>query len=158
MTNNPDLTPTNEPALFITVWLLYLIPIISIIVFSTGSTGIINWNKSYRFIALMAIILFLLVHVTILILGVSNAKFIPLIWGIAVCIGFVASRYPLSNVTGNSNLLNGLTIFGIIALILGVVASLFLPVRIAQLIYAGGLGIIMSCTGLISYIMIGRSK
>jgi hypothetical protein len=157
MTDNPDLAPTNEPALFLAVWLLYLIPIMSIIVFSTGSTGIINWNRSYRIIASMAIILFFLVHITILVLGVSNAEFIPLIWGIAVCIGFVAARWPLSDVTENSNLLNGLAIFGVLALVLGAVAALWLPVRIAQLVYAGGLGIIMSGTGLISYILIGRS-
>ena len=157
MTDNPDLAPTNEPALFLSVWLIYLIPIISIIIFSTGSTGIINWNRSYRIIASIAIILFCLVHFTILILGVSNAQFIPLIWGIAVCIGFVAARWPLGNVTENSNLLNGLTIFEIISLVLGFVTALWLPTRIAQLIYAGGLGIIMSSTGLISYILIGRS-
>lgn len=157
LTNNPSLTPTKEPILFITVWLIYLIPIVSVVIFSTGTTGIVNWNKAYRGIALMAVFLFFVVHLMILIIGLPNSKYIPAIWGVVVGIGFIAARWPLKSVTENTNLLNGLVILGLIALILGVMVSLLIPTELAQLVFGSALGLALTCVGLIGYIFVGRS-
>ena len=157
LTGDPALSPTSEPVLFITVWLIYLIPIVSVIVFSTGSTGIINWNRAYRNIALLAIILFFLVHILLLIAGLQNMKYFPAIWGFVVCLGFVISSWFIKPVTENMFILNGLIVFGIIALILGILASLWIPIEYAQLIYNSGLGLTLSCVSLIGYYLSGRS-
>ena len=43
-----ELHPSAEPLLYISVLLLHLSPVLIIVVFSSGSSGFVNWNESYR--------------------------------------------------------------------------------------------------------------
>ena len=80
LTGQYELAPTSEPILFLSIWLIYLIPITGIIIFTLGSPGFINWNRSYRIIGATIIVLFLTTHLTIIILGIPNSKLIPGVW------------------------------------------------------------------------------
>jgi hypothetical protein len=151
VTGNPNLSPMKEPILFISVWLLYLIPILSAISFSTGTTGIVNWNKAYKQVGILAILLFLVAHIIIVFLGMKNSQYIPLVWGLLVCIGFILSSWFMYEETDNSKLRGGLVIFGIIALFLGVLVSFTMPNEVAQLVFGLVLGTILSFSGIISY-------
>ncbi|MHA2095791.1 MAG: hypothetical protein ACW98F_14315, partial [Candidatus Hodarchaeales archaeon] len=156
VTGDPSLAPTEEPILFLSVWLVYLVPILSAIIFSTGSTGIINWNKSYTRIGILAFSLFLLAHITIVIFGVENNKFIPIVWAFLICVGFILSSKFLYEETGNSRVRGGLIIFGVVALLLGLIVVIIVPVELAQLIFGSVLGCILSLSGIISYYTVGR--
>ena len=156
MTNDPDLSPMNEPELFFSIWIVYLIPIISVMILSAGSTGILSWNKSYRPMSILLAFLFFIVHILILIAGVQNARLIPLIWGTTVGAGFLLSRYILSKQTSDKIVRIGLLLFGLYTMLLGMIASFIIPAEIAQLFFGFVLGITLSLCGLIGYYGYGR--
>ena len=156
MTNDPDLSPMNEPELFFSIWIVYLIPIVSVMILSAGSTGILSWNKSYRPMSILLAFLFFIVHILILIAGVQNARLIPLIWGTTVGAGFLLSRYILSKQTSDKIVRIGLLLFGLYTILLGMIASFIIPAEIAQLFFGFVLGITLSLCGLIGYYGYGR--
>ncbi len=156
VTGDTDLSPMNEPVLFISVWLMYLIPILSALSFSTGTTGILNWNKAYRRVGILALILFLAAHLIIVLLGTKNSQFIPLVWGLLVCIGFIISSQLMYEETNIPKLQGGLVLFGFIALFLGLIVSFTVPTEVAQLVFGFVLGSILSFSGIISYFTLGQ--
>ncbi|MHA2138018.1 MAG: hypothetical protein ACW98G_09085 [Candidatus Hodarchaeales archaeon] len=156
VTGDPSLAPTQEPVMFLSVWMLYLVPIVSAISFSTGSTGIINWNKAYKRIGILALSLFILAHIMIVLLGVNNSEFITIIWGLLACVGFVISSKLLFVETGNPKVRSGLIILGAISLFLAIIIVIVVPIELAQLLFGSILGIILSFSGIISYFTIGR--
>ena len=156
MTNDPDLSPMKEPELFFSIWIVYLIPIVSVIILSAGSTGILSWNKSYRPMSILLAFLFFIVHILILIAGVQNARLIPLIWGTTVGAGFLLSRSILSKQTSDKIVRIGLLLFGIYTILIGIIASCIIPAEIAQLFFGFVLGITLSLCGLIGYYGYGR--
>ena len=155
-TGDPSLAPDKEPILFLSVWLVYLVPILSAMTFSTGSTGIINWNKAYKRIGILAFFLFLLAHIIIVLMGVTNSKLIPIVWGTLVCVGFLVSSRLLFLETNNSKVRTGLIVIGVITLILGLIIAIIVSVELAQLLFCSILGVILSFSGIISYYTVGR--
>lgn len=156
MTNDPDLSPSKEPVLFLSIWIIYLIPIISVIILSAGSTGILSWNKSYRSMSIILAALFFLVHILILIVGMENARLIPLIWGTTVGAGFLLSRNILIKQTSDRIVGLGLVFFGSFTILVGLIASFLIPVDIAQLFFGFIVGLTLSLCGLIGYYGYGR--
>ncbi|MHA2054081.1 MAG: hypothetical protein ACXAB2_12310 [Candidatus Hodarchaeales archaeon] len=156
LTDNPDLSPSEEPILFLSVWIVYLIPLVSVVILSTGSTGIMNWNKSYRFISVFVIFLFFFAHVLILLAGLKNARMIPFIWGLTVGIGFLISSLILKRETSDKIVTTGLVVIGSLSIILGLTLSFFAPEEIGQLLYGLILGIGLSVCGIFGYYRYGR--
>jgi hypothetical protein len=156
LTGNPDLAPTEEPILFISVWLLYAVPILSVAVFSTGASGIINWNRAYRSIGALAISLFFIAHIFIILIGSENSQLIPSIWGLVMFIGFTIAGRMFYQKIGNRRVFSGLLSLGIGTLVLGVLCSSFLPLEYAQLVFGAMLGTFLFLSGIISYFTYGR--
>ena len=156
MTGNSDISPLNEPILFFTVWLLYAIPILSIITLTTGSSGILSWNKAYRKIGIIAVSLFFAVQVIILVLGVQNIEVIPLIWGAFSSIGFFLSGYILYQETSIKSTRVSLYLFGVMCLILGILSFVFIPNELAMLFFGIFLGATLSLSSLLLYIKSGK--
>jgi hypothetical protein len=156
MTNDPDLSPSKEPVLFLSIWIIYLIPIVSVIILSAGSTGILSWNKSYRSMSILLAALFFLVHILILLVGMENARLIPLIWGITVGAGFLLSRNILIKQTSDRIVRLGLVFFGSYTILVGIIASFLIPADIGQLFFGFIVGITLSLCGLIGYYGYGR--
>ena len=128
------LTPSDEPLLFVGLWLIYLIPLIGVLIFTAGiSPGFINWNKAYRTIGAIIIGLFIITHILVLIIGIPNSQFIPTIWGSTICVGFLLAGRILYKETKNSKLQLGLFSFGCFAIILGITSSLIFYPLAAEL-------------------------
>ncbi len=156
-TGQPELTPTAEPVLFFSIWLIYLLPISSIFIFTMGSPGFINWNKSYRMTGATAITLFFLTHITILILGISNSKFIPGIWGTMVCIGFLISSKILSSVISKKTIQYGLVLFSAASFILGLISTFLIEEEIGMFFFCCVFGLLLTISSMITYIGIGKT-
>jgi len=162
VTGNPDLSPVAEPVLFLSLWLIYLLPVIAILIFTMGITpGIINWNKSYRSIGFIAIGLFVLTQILILVLGISNSQFIPLVWGGMICIGFVLASRILFSEAKLTELRNGLLGFGVLSLILGLLATFIVyPVAsdLAMFVLCLIFGLLLITVSMMTYWNHGRKE
>jgi len=156
MTGNPDLSPLNEPILFLTVWLLYAIPILSIITLTTGSSGIISWNKAYRKIGIIAVSLFFVIQVIILILGIQYMNVIPLIWGTISSVGFLIAGRILLQETKLKNIVTPLNLFGGMSLFLGILSFIFIDNELAMLFFSIFLGVSLSLSGFLVYLKSGK--
>ncbi|MFX0087305.1 MAG: hypothetical protein ACFFAU_16765 [Candidatus Hodarchaeota archaeon] len=155
-TGESELAPTAEPILFGSIWLIYLIPISGIVIFTLGSPGFINWNKSYRLVGAATIILFLITHITIILIGIPNSKLIPGVWGTLICIGFLFASKILSNEFSNKSIQLGLIFFGLTAFILGLVSILLLPEELGMLFFCCVFGLLLTISGMITYFNVGR--
>jgi hypothetical protein len=100
--------------------------------------------------------LFFLVHILILIVGMENARLIPLIWGITVGAGFLLSRNILIKQTSDRIVGLGLVFFGSFTILVGLIASFLIPADIAQLFFGFIVGLTLSLCGLIGYYGYGR--
>ncbi|MFX0122725.1 MAG: hypothetical protein ACFFAE_03750 [Candidatus Hodarchaeota archaeon] len=154
------LAPNVEPILLFGLWLIYLLPLLGVIIFTTGlSPGFINWNKGYRKVGVIIIGLFALTHILVVIFGSSNPQLIPTIWGITVCLGFLLTSRILYLETRNNQLQSGLLAFGIFALILGIVSSVFIypeSPELAMFAYCTIFGLILIGVSMIAYWNVGR--
>jgi hypothetical protein len=158
LTGQSELAPTSEPILFFSIWLIYLIPISGIIIFTLGSPGFINWNKSYRIIGAATIVLFLITHLIIVILGITNSKLIPGVWGTLICIGFLFASKILSNEFSNRPIQLGLIVFGLFAFGLGLVSVLLLPEELSMLFFCYVFGLLLTISGMLTYFNVGRAN
>jgi hypothetical protein len=156
MTGNPDLSPIHEPILFSTIWLLYAIPILSIISLTTGSSGILSWNKAYRKIGIIAVGLFFVVQVIILILGVQYMNVIPLIWGTVSSAGFLLSGRIMYQETKMRSTKTSLNLLGVMSLFLGILSFSFIPNEVAMLFLTIFLGVTLSLSGFLVYLKTGK--
>ncbi len=156
MTGNPDLSPINEPILFSTIWLLYAIPILSVITLTTGSSGILSWNKAYRKIGIIAIGSFFVVQAVILILGVKNMNAIPLIWGTISSAGFLLSGHILYQETNLKRTKTALNLFGVMSFFLGILSFTFIPNEVGMLFLTIFLGVTLSLSGFLVYLKTGK--
>ncbi|MHA1971360.1 MAG: hypothetical protein ACTSW1_00120 [Candidatus Hodarchaeales archaeon] len=156
LTGKTELSPLNEPILFSTVWLLYAIPILSTIALTTGSSSIVSWNKAYRKIGVIAISLFAIVQIIIIVLGIEFMKFIPGVWGIFVSLGFFLSSHIIFQETKIATTKKLLNFFGLMALFLGAMTSLFFPKELAMLFFGAFLGLTLSTSGFVIYLISGR--
>ncbi|MFX1283629.1 MAG: hypothetical protein ACFFB5_08240 [Promethearchaeota archaeon] len=158
------LTSIAEPVLFLGLWLIYLIPLIGIIIFTTGiSPGFINWNKAYRNIGAITIGLFILTHVLVLLIGSIDApdsQFIPIIWGTMICLGFLLASRILFLETRNKEIQLGFLAFGIFGLVLGIISSMiFYPFssELAMFLFCNIFGVVLIGASMISYWKVGIS-
>ena len=158
MTGYPDLSPINEPILFATTWLLYAIPILSIITLTTGSSGMLSWNRAYRKIGIIALSLFFVVQVIILILGTQNMDAIPLIWGTISSLGFFYSGRILYRETKVKRTVRSLDLFGAMAFFLGILSFVLVPSELAMLFLSIFLGVTLSLSGFLLYKKAGKLK
>lgn len=151
----------DEPVLFVGLWLIYLIPLIGVLIFTTGiSPGFINWNKAYRTIGALIIGLFGVTHVLILVIGISNSQFIPIIWGVTVCVGFLLTGRVLFLEMKNKELQLGLFSFGLFAFILGVISSVIvypLAAELGMFLFCNILGFILIVISMITYWNMART-
>jgi hypothetical protein len=122
-----------EPILFLGLWLIYIIPLMGVVIFTAGiSPGFINWNRAYRKIGILTIVLFVITHLLVVILGVLDApdsQLIPLIWGTTTCAGFLIASQILFLELKSKKLRLGLISFGLFALILSAVSSFIFTER-----------------------------
>ncbi|MHA2305274.1 MAG: hypothetical protein ACXACU_07750 [Candidatus Hodarchaeales archaeon] len=155
-TGQSELTPTAEPVLFFSIWLIYLVPILSIVIFTLGSPGFINWNKSYRIVGIITIMLFFFTHITVLTLGVSNSKLIPGVWGTMICIGLLITSRILSAVISTNLMQNGLVMFAIVSFGLGLISVVLVEETLGMFFFCCILGLLLTISGMITYIKIGK--
>jgi len=158
MTGQAELAPTAEPILFFSIWLIYLIPISGIIIFTLGTPGFINWNKSYRIIGATAILLFIVGHITILFFGTSNSKLIPGVWGTALCVGLLFTCQILAKEIDNKFIQLGLITFSLIAFALGLITVIVIPEEVGMLFYGCVFGILLTISGMMTYIKVGKTN
>ena len=156
MSGNPDISPFNEPILFLSVWLLYAIPILSIIILTTGSSGIQSWNKAYQKIGILAVCLFFIIQIIILVLGTDFIDYIILIWAIITSIGFFTSSYIIFKETQLRSTRTPLILFGIMSFFLGLISFILLPNELSMLFFGTFLGITLSLSGFFLYIKAGK--
>lgn len=159
------LSPVVEPVLFYGLWLIYLIPLIGVIIFTAGlSPGFINWNKSYRIIGVIIIALFTLTHLLVLLVGYIdsfNSQFIPIVWGSTICIGFFLAGRILFAETRKKEIQLGLFAFGLFAIFLGFVSSIIfysLSPELAMFLFCNILGLTLICISMITYWKVGRTS
>ncbi|MFX0013084.1 MAG: hypothetical protein ACFFB2_04585 [Promethearchaeota archaeon] len=157
------LAPNLEPVLFFGLWFIYLIPLIGVIIFTTGfSPGFINWNKAYRTIGAIIVGLFIITHFLVLVLGVvdsMNSQFIPIVWGTTTGIGFLLASRILFAETRNVKVRLGLLSFGLFALCLGFVSSLIfyeLDPNSAMFLFCNIFGFVLIGISMLTYWYSGR--
>lgn len=158
MTGQTNLAPTAEPILFFSIWLIYLIPISGIFIFTLGTPGFINWNKSYRVVGATAIVLFIVAQLTILFVGILNSKLIPGVWGTALCVGLLVTSQILSKEIDNKSIRLGLIAFSLIALALGLIAVIVIPEEEGMLFFGSVFGIFLTISGMTTYIKVGKTN
>lgn len=158
------LASDTEPILFLGLWVIYLIPLIGVIIFTAGiSPGFINWNKAYRNIGVITIVLFVLTHVLVLFLGIIHtpkSQLIPIIWGTMICIGFLLASRILFLETRNKDIRVGLSSFGVFALCLGVISSIIFysyNPELTMFLFCNILGIVLIIVSMIAYWKVGVS-
>lgn len=149
-----------EPALFLGLWLIYLLPLVGVIIFTTGlSPGFINWNKAYRKVGVIIIGLFIITHLLVILIGSDYPQWIPTIWGITICLGFGLTSRILYLEMRNKQLQLGLLTFGICALVLGLAASVIIypgTPKAAMFLFCTSFGLILIGASMITYWNVGR--
>jgi len=158
MTGQAELAPTAEPILFFSIWLIYLIPISGILIFTLGTPGIVNWNKSYRIIGATAIVLFIVAHITILFFGTSNSKLISGVWGTAICVGLLFTSQILAKEIDNKSIRLGLIAFSLIVFALGLITVIMIPEEESMLFFGSVFGILLTISGMTTYIKVGKAN
>ena len=158
MAPSSALQPSEEPVLFLSIWIIVIMLVITIILFSYGSSGVISWNRTYRWIGILAITLYLLTSSIILILGSENSNFFPLIWGIALFIGFGSSGYLLANIEDYRIIFKILLFFATLALGLGLVNSIIIISTISMFLFLVIFGISLIIGSAVMYLFIGRKR
>lgn len=153
LTGNPQLAPNVEPVLFTSLWLLYLIPILAGLIFTIGAPGIISWNKAYRAISIMGVILFISTQVLVLIVGVSNSRIIPIIWGITLCIGFSLAGRILYLEVKIKTIQVEMLISGFASLTLGIISSIFFPLELKMFIFCTMFGLLLIGISITFYLL-----
>ncbi len=142
-TNIPELSISSEPILFISIWLFYLLPFVSLGIYIINTHSIILWNRAYRSIAMLISILFLITHLCILLIGIDNQIWIPSIWGIVVGSGFILAGHIFYSET-NINLIRlSMFIYGSFSILLGLSASIILPLEISMFMFCLIFGLIL---------------
>ncbi len=87
--SNTDLSITHDPILFIIVWSIHLLPLMAIFFYTSEKTGVIDFTKSYRKIAVVAVILFVSAELSVYFFTKNNYRLIPVIWGLIISIGLI---------------------------------------------------------------------
>lgn len=157
-TTKGSLSPANEPILFFSIWFILFIVIVSIIVFSSGLSSFISWNRSYRIIGIYAIITYLICEGIIAILGLQFEKVIPLVWGIAISSGFVFTAEILYRKEKQYQLRVGMLSIGIMSFVLSIIAYFLIEPKLAMFFFLISLGIVLILSSAILYYLIGRIK
>ena len=145
-----------DMSLLIAVWIMTIFPLLIIIIFSRGTSGIINWNKAYRTIGLVAIILFFLCELFILLIGKSNSKFIPLIWGIFIFLGMILASYLINIIERQKKVAYILLFLGACILIDALFVYLFIDIKLSMFTMLINFGVIM--TGLTAFFYLFESR
>lgn len=143
----------SEPVLLLAVWILTIFPIAIIIVFTAGTSGIVNWNKTYRIIGPIAIVLYFSCEVLIVLLGEDEIKVIPLLWGIFIFIGFILASYLMLRLEHQSKLSKILILLGILVLIDSFVTYLFIDSELAMFSMLTGFGVIMTVVAITIHLL-----
>lgn len=86
---NNDLSISVQPFLFVLIWSIHLLPLFAIFLFTSERSGIIDFSKSYKRVAILALILFIVAESSVLLFTRENYKLIPVIWGIVIAIGLI---------------------------------------------------------------------
>ena len=84
-----DLSLSNQPFLFVIVWSLHLLPLIGVFFYTSERTGVIDFTKSYRKIAIICVSLFALAEFSVFLFARNNYRLIPVVWGLLICIGLI---------------------------------------------------------------------
>ena len=87
--SNTDLSIASDPFLFIIVWSIHVLPLMAIFFYTSEKTGVIDFTRSYRKIAFVAVILFIIAELCVYFFAKGNYQFIPVIWGVIISIGLI---------------------------------------------------------------------
>lgn len=142
--DSTSLSPADEPVIFFSTWLIHLLPLLIAFIFSTGSTGVLNWNKAYRIIGIIILVVAVLTEVIVLIIGIQNSIFIPIVWGSAFCFCFFFSSWILPKYTEIYRLRGYFAVLGIISVVIGLISSIFVPVEMSMFFFCSSIGLILS--------------
>jgi hypothetical protein len=146
--NNP------EPILLLAVWIVTIFPLLIIIIFTSGTSGIINWNKTYRIIGYIAIILFSLSEMTILLIGEEQLQIIPLIWGIYIFIGFLLAGLLMNRLENQSFVAKLLYLLGVMILANSFVSYIILDLKLAMFYMLSSCGIFLVFSACFVYVFV----
>ena len=144
---------SSEPILLLAIWVLTIFPILIIIVFTAGTSGIVNWNKTYRIIGPIAIVLFFSCEALIVLLGEDQIKVIPLLWGLFIFIGFILASYLMKRFEQQTKLSIILIALSIFVLIDSIVTYLFIESDLAMFSMLTGFGVIMTVVAIIVHLL-----
>ena len=144
---------SSKPVFLYAVWIITIIPVLIILIFTTGTSGFINWNKTYRFIGLVAIICYFSADAVILILGKSKTDLIPLIWGIFLFLGFLSAAFLIYNLEKQSKVAIILILFGIIILTISMIVFLFVEDKLAMFYMLTSFGVLMTVSAGLMYLL-----
>ena len=142
-----------EPVLLLAVWILTIFPFIIILIFTIGTPGLINWNRTYRNIGYIAITLFLLSEITVLAIGENFIHFVPLIWGSYILLGFILAGLLMYKLEKQPFVERILILLGVLAFINSFVAYLFLDPNLVMFYMLTSYGVVMIVSACIMYFL-----
>ena len=143
---------SSDPVLLGAIWILTIFPILVIILFTTGTTGIINWNKTYKNIGYIAIILFVLSELSILFASEDHMELIPIIWGFYIFVGFLIAGTLMYKYEKQLFLARLLIFYGIVSLANAFFSYLFIDKNLAMFYMLDSFGMLLVVTTGILYI------
>ncbi len=141
-----DIVNNPKPILLFAVWILTIFPVLIILIFTTGTSGIINWNRTYRFISVVAIICYFTAEGLIVFLGKSKTEFIPIIWGVFIFLGFLLASVLILKLEKQSKVALLLLVLGIIVLIDSILSYVIFSPKEVMFYMLTGFGIIMTAS------------
>lgn len=155
-TGDPQLAPTEEPVLFVSLWLIHLMPVLAGVAFTIGAPGIISWNKAYRKISFIAVVLFISNQLLVLLAGISNSGLIPIIWGVSLFIGFILAGRILYSAVKIKIIQTEMLIAGTVGIILAIISSVVFPLNLKMFFFCTMFGLLLIGIGIIFYLIEDR--
>ena len=143
---------SSDPGLLGAIWIITIFPLLVIILFTTGTTGIINWNKTYKNIGYIAIILFILSELSILFMGQEQMELIPIIWGFYIFVGFIVAGTLMYKYEKQLFLARLLIFYGIVSLANAFFSYIFIEKILAMFYMLDSFGMLLVITTGILYI------
>ena len=147
LTNSPD------PILLLSIWILNIFPLIIIFVFTKGTSGVINWNHTYKLIGYIAILFFIFSEFTIFVLGKTQLRIIPLIWGFYIFFGFIIAGFLMKRLEKEIFVEKLLFTLGILSLLNSFFSYLFLDQILAMFYMLSSFGIFLIILTSIIYLL-----
>lgn len=143
LSENPNVYRTD---LFLAIGIssIYLSTFVVMIIFSLGKSGLIDWNRIYRYLTGALFLIFLSGTIAVILFGrAGGPKLIIIIWGSMISSALIISIYVFKKKLGVPVLINALTIFLIFSLLVPVLLIVFVDDFINIVLYFFLIGIFL---------------